>query len=370
MSIRLLARPEIVAMKPYSSARSEAGIDGILLNANELPWPLIEDPLSMESDSSPLNRYPQPQHSGLIKKLAGLYGVPADHLLVTRGSDDGIDLLLRVFCRAGQDSILDCPPSFGMYRIAARTQGADIVEVPRFPDSLRLDCEKILSIVESDSPPRIIFLTSPSNPTGDLVERRFLEELLDLTKDRCVVVVDEAYAEFSDADGFSGLVSDRENLVILRTLSKAFGSAGLRCGAVIAQPGVIELLQRVIPPYPLATPVLNLALRLFEPGVLDRQQRALVDISRNKSILLESLGNRRWIEKIWPGEANFILARVDDADALMKHCNLRGITLRAFAGAPLLENCIRISIGNGTETEKLVAALDDFETENQKRVEP
>lgn len=358
MSIARLARPEIVAMKPYSSARSEAGIEGILLNANELPWPLIDDPMSAEDQTSPLNRYPQPQHTGLIERLAELYDLPEDHVLITRGSDDGIDLLVRVFCRAGKDAILDCPPCFGMYRIAAQTQGAGIVEVTREPESLGLDTQRILRIASGETPPRLIFLTSPANPTGDVIRREFLMELLTITRGRSVVVVDEAYAEFTAEPSFTDLIAEHENLVVLRTLSKAFGSAGLRCGAVLGQPGLIALLQRVIPPYPLATPVLNLALRLFDPEVRKRQRHALEKTARNKVRLLESLEKQPFVQEIWPGEANFVLARVDDAAALMAHCGRLGITIRAFDGVPLLENCVRISIGNSTEIEKLTQALD------------
>lgn len=353
-----LARPEIVAMKPYSSARREAAARGILLNANESPWPLVGE---TTNDLDTLNRYPQPQHAGLAEKMASAYGLPADHLLITRGSDDGIDLLARVFCRAGVDSVLDTPPGFGMYRIAAQIQGAGIVDIARKPETLELDEPAILEALEAETPPRLAFFTSPANPTGDLVDPAFMEQALKITKGRTIVVVDEAYAEFTQADGAASLIASNPHLVVLRTLSKAYASAGLRCGAVLAQPQVIDLLMRVIPPYPLATPVLGLALELFEPEVMQQQQAFLNKIAANKSRLLEILEGRRFVERIWPGHANFVLLRVHDSAALVRHCANRGITIRAFPAAPLLQNCVRISVGSADELQALEQALADFE---------
>ncbi len=361
MSIAELARPEVVAMKPYSSARSEAAAQGILLNANESPWPLIDDPLAREGEVGPLNRYPEPQHAKLIEHLAALYGVPDDHLLLTRGSDEGIDLIVRVFCRAGRDAILDTPPGFGMYRIAAQTQGAAIIDVPRDPESLALDTEGVLRAVGGESPPRVVFLTSPANPTGDLVETPFVEELLKTSAGRCVVVIDEAYAEFAPGEGFVGHVRRHENLAVLRTLSKAFGSAGLRCGTVLAQPPLIELLRRILPPYPLATPVLSLALRLFEEETLSRQAAHLQALRDHKRQLLNNLEGRSFVRRVWPGEANFVLLRVENAPALVAYCARAGITIRMFPGAPSLENCVRITVGSKSEIERLGEVLDAYE---------
>lgn len=367
VSIAALARPEIVAMKPYSSARSEADSTGILLNANESPWPLVDDPGTDECHRGELNRYPEPQHAGLIKRFASLYDLPSDHVLLTRGSDDGIDLLVRVFCRAGHDAILDCPPSFGMYRIAAQTQGALITSISRIPDSLELDTRRILDAARQANPPRLIFLTSPANPTGDLVGPEFLIRLLEVTAGRSVVVVDEAYAEFAASHSFTGLIRKYEHLVVLRTLSKAFASAALRCGALLAQPGLIDLLKRVMPPYPIATPVLNLALKLFEPESLDRQKTMLRKFRKNKSVLIDSLSNRPFVEKVWPGKANFVLARVSDAKELVDHLASNRVTVRQFPVEPLLKNCIRISVGKTSELDKLASALDAYAFEPANR---
>jgi len=360
MGIESLARPEIVAMKPYSSARGEAPGRGILLNANESPWALLE---IAELDSG-LNRYPDPQPAELVSRLAGLYGLARENVLVTRGSDEGIDLLTRVFCRAGKDAILHCPPTFGMYRIAAQTQGAATVSIPRLADKeFRMDRQGILDAIAQDGRIKLVFLTSPNNPTGDAVEEDFLLDLLEATSDRALVVVDEAYTEFCRFPSAAALIDRYENLVVLRTLSKAWAAAGLRCGAVLAQASVIALLRRIIAPYPLASPVISLACRMLDTEVLDRQQQLLAQVQRNKQRLLSILENRSFIHDIWPGEANFVLLRIGSADELLAFCAARGVILRGYPGEPMLSACIRISVGSEEDLAALETALDAWEAE-------
>ena len=355
MSIESLARPEIVAMKPYSSARKEAPGKGILLNANESPRPLLELPDS-------LNRYPDPQPAELISRLASLYGAPEDQLLLTRGSDEGIDLLVRVFCRAGQDAILQCPPTFGMYKIAAQTQGADIVSVTRkIDDGFRLDEQAILNRLQQDDRIKLVFLTSPNNPTGDITGKEFLQHLLELTKNRAIVVLDEAYAEFCDHASASSLIADHENFVVLRTLSKAWAAAGLRCGTVLAQSTVISLLRRVIAPYPLPSPVVSLAVRMLESDVLENQKLLLHELKNTKQILLDKLAHLRFIREIFPGEANFVLIRVDQSEELLSFCADRGVIIRGFPAEPLLQGCLRISVGSEDDIMVLATVLEDWE---------
>jgi len=355
MGIETLARPEIVAMEPYSSARKEAPGKGILLNANESPWPLLEEQGS-------LNRYPDPQPVELITRLSKLYRVPEEQLLVTRGSDEGIDLLARVFCRAGQDAILQCPPNFGMYRIAAQTQGADVVSVPRkIDDRFAVDEQAVQDRLRQDDRIKLVFLTSPNNPTGDIIGTGFLRKLLRLTQDRAIVVLDEAYAEFCNQASASGMIADYENLVVLRTMSKAWAAAGLRCGAVIAQPSVIALLRRVIAPYPLPSPVVGLAMRMLENDVLEKQERLLDKLGYNKQFLLDRLASLGFIREVFPGEANFILIRVDQADELLTFCADRGVIVRGFPADPLLQDCIRISVGSQQDIVALAGVLEEWE---------
>ena len=363
MTIISLARPEIVAMKPYSSARMEAPGHGILLNANESPWPLLVNaPLDDAGPANGLNRYPDPQPRELVSSFANLYGVPNEQVLVTRGSDEGIDLLTRVFCRAGKDAIAQCPPTFGMYRIAAQTQGVDIVSVPRLASNdFLLDRDRLLETLENDRRIRLIFLTSPNNPTGDIIEQTFLHELLQAAVGKAIIVIDEAYIEFSQQASATDLIGRYENLVVLRTLSKAWGAAGLRCGAVLAPEEIISLLQRIIAPYPLASPVISLAQRILADGMSDRQQRMLKQVQENKKCLLSLLAGRAFITNIWPGEANFVLLQVCEAEDLLSFCAGRGVILRGYPNEPLLEGCIRISVGSKNELSVLKFALDDWE---------
>ena len=365
MSIISLARPEIVAMKPYSSARSEAPGRGILLNANESPWSLLTDSGSDDTEAvSGLNRYPDPQPHKLVSSLAKLYGVPEQQVLITRGSDEGIDLLTRVFCRAGRDAILQCPPTFGMYRIAAQTQGAEIVSVSRqASDDFRVDRDQLLATLEKDKRIKLIFLTSPNNPTGDTLDQNLLHELLRAATGKAIVVLDEAYAEFSRQASAIGLIDDHENLVVLRTLSKAWGAAGLRCGVVLASHEVVSLLRRIIAPYPLASPVITLAQRMLSDGMSDRQQQMLKEVRDNKKILLGLLAGRSFITNIWPGEANFVLIQVRQAENLLNFCGNKGLILRGYPDDPLLEGCIRISTGSKDELAALKSALDAWETD-------
>lgn len=356
-SIADLARPEIVAMKPYSSARLEAPGRGILLNANESPWPLLDEELAGLS----INRYPDPQPEALARGLADLYGVAHDQVLLTRGSDEGIDLLTRVFCRAGQDAILHCPPTFGMYRIAAQAQGAAVVAVQRSIESgFELDGEQLIEALLGDDRIRLVFLTSPNNPTGDVLSRELLLRVLQAAEGRALVVMDEAYAEFSEAPSACDLIAEFPQLVVLRTLSKAWASAGLRCGTVLAQAEVITLLRRVIAPYPLAAPVTSMALRVLQPDMRLRQQKLLRELTANKLILLEMLQGRSWIRRLWPGEANFVLFEADDATGLLAHCAAHNIILRGFPADPTLRDCLRISVGSNNELAALNTALDKW----------
>ena len=353
MTVEALARPEIVAMKPYSSARKEAPGEGVLLNANEAPVSLLAE--------GSFNRYPDPQPGQLVERLAAMYGVSRENLLVTRGSDEGIDLLTRVFCRAGQDAILQSPPAFGMYRIAAQTQGAAVVDVPRNSADFSLDEDGMLQALENGPSIKLVFLTSPSNPTGDLVRPAFLEKVLNAASDRALVVVDEAYAEFCSQPSAIELLGRYPHLVVLRTLSKAWASAGLRCGTVIAGPEVIGLLGRIIAPYPLPSPVAALALQMLAPENLRKQQELVQRLRANKHILLDILKDRPFVREIYPGEANFVLLRVDDAGGMLTACADRNVILRGFPADPALHDCIRISVGSEKAPERLRTALDEWE---------
>lgn len=356
--IEALARPEVLAMSPYVSARSGAAADGVLLNANEAPGSLLDDGRWAALN---LHRYPPPQPAELRALLAEIYQVAENQLLITRGSDEGIDLLLRVFCRPGQDEILETVPCFGMYRIAAQIQGAGVIQVKRDPVTLAVQPQPLMDAIRDAQNLKLVFLTSPNNPTGDVLPPGLLEQVLEATRGRALVVMDEAYIEFCREGTASQSLADNEHLVVLRTLSKAWGAAGLRCGAVLAAPGVIGLLARIMPPYPLTAPAIAAALAVTAPGVRARQQEMLRGLRHEKRQLIGELAGSGWVEDLWPGEANFVLIRVQDGPRLVRHCAEQGVRIRDFHGQPLLDNCVRLSVGSSDDMAALRAALDKFQ---------
>lgn len=340
-----LARAEIRALKPYASARALANSAGVLLNANENPWPPAGD------TGLNLNRYPDPQPAELKTRLAEVYGVDEDQLLITRGSDEGIDLLLRVFCRAGQDRVLICPPCFGMYALSARVQNAAVVELPlvEVDGDWQLDQVGIYQAPEC----RLYFLCSPNNPTGNLIATESVLALARQVADHGLVVIDEAYVEFCDQASLAAQVKSQPNLVVLRTLSKAYALAGCRIGAVIADAQVIDLLRRIIAPYPLPTPSVAAALAALQPQALLEQQAQLDRISQLKQALVEQLRAHPNVSRIWPGQANFVLIRAPSAARLVSAAAAQGIRLRDQSAQPGLQGCVRISIGNEEEMQTL-----------------
>jgi len=358
MDIKSIARPEIVAMKPYESARNSAAADGILLNANEAPSTHVHD---SEWQRLSLNRYPNPQPALLRSRLAQMYAVDESNILMTRGSDEGIDLLTRVFCRPGQDAIVECGPCFGMYAIAATIQGARVIDVPRQAEkSFQIDFAKLEQVITTQPGVRLVFLTSPNNPTGDLVSRTQLEIVLKACEGRALVVMDEAYIEFSSAESACQMIDQWPQLVVLRTLSKAWAAAGVRCGTVIADPMVIGLLLRIIAPYPLAATAIDAALQAISGDAISRQQEFVEMVRLAKADMLVFLSACGWIEEVIESKANFILLRVPDADELVKWCAGFGIRIRNFNAQTQLEGCVRLTIGNNDEMAAVKSALQAY----------
>lgn len=349
VSVTGLARPEIRALKPYASARALADSTGILLNANENPWPPVGD------DGQALNRYPDPKPAALKKRLAELYETAPDNLLVTRGSDEGIDLLLRVFCRPGTDRVLVCPPCFGMYALSARVQGADVVEAPLVDRGATFALPD--DIDERAGGCRIVFLCSPNNPTGNTIRRATVAALAEAQAGTGLVVVDGAYVEFAPESSMTALLPDHPNLVLLRTLSKAHALAGCRLGSVIADPAVIGLLRRIIAPYPLPTPTVNVALQALAPEALAVGREHLKTIAAQREHLVAVLENHPAIERVWTSAANFMLVRATDGPRLVADAAEAGIRLRDQSAQPGLDDCVRITVGRPEENDALIAFL-------------
>ncbi len=344
MSIAKLARPEIQRLKPYAAA-AQVG-DTIRLNANEAPWTSSTDPFRR-----PLNRYPEIRPAGLRAALADRYGCADTNLLVTRGTSEAIDLLIRTFCRAGQDNIVTPRPTFSMYRHYAEIQGAEVREVAADPDEdFAIDVDALIGACDDDT--RLIFVCSPNNPTGTLVSEKTLVALLERRGNRSGVVVDEAYIEFAGAASAVELLERFENLIVLRTLSKALAFAGARCGAVIGPRPVIEMLDAVQAPYALSTPVVECVENALNAASLGEEQDWLDTITAERSRLIRELQGYAFVQRIWPSAANFFLVQVQDARALMQQSRADGILLRHFGGA--LADCVRITVGTPAENDRLL----------------
>jgi histidinol-phosphate aminotransferase len=348
MSVLDLARPEIRAMQPYSSARMEASGGEVFLNANESAWAPVGD------DGLGCNRYPEPQPAALVDALAALYGVRREQLLVGRGSDEAIDLLVRAFCRAGRDAILIQPPTFGMYAVCAGVQDAGIVEVPLAAD-FTLDADAVLAALTPAV--KLVFVCTPNNPAGQLVPRAAVERLAQALSGRALLVVDEAYVEFSDAGSVADLIDRHDNLAVLRTLSKAWALAGARVGSLLANAEVIALLRRIMAPYPLPLPCVDAAL-LALSGWGQANARAHVGVVRTqRARMLTELRRLPGVREVLPSQANFLAVRFDDACAVYQRLLAAGIVVRDVRRYPNLDDALRITIGTPAENDRVLAVL-------------
>jgi len=347
MTIANLARAEIRALKPYEAAIQ---VDNtIRLNANEAPWTSSGDHFRR-----PLNRYPEIRPAALRAALAARYGCGSENLLVTRGTSEAIDLLIRVFCRAGQDNIVTTTPTFSMYRHYADVQGAELREVETAPgNNFEFDSEALLQACDEST--RLIFLCSPNNPTGTLLARDTLLDILQERGQQSAVVVDEAYIEFADEASVVKLLGEYENLIVLRTLSKALAFAGARCGSVIGPTDVISMLNAVQAPYALATPVVECVENALQGESLSEAERWVAEVVSERKRLVDALGELPFVRRIWPSAANFFLLEVDAADQLMRQTRSDNVLLRYFDGS--LADCVRITVGTRAENDSLLESL-------------
>jgi histidinol-phosphate aminotransferase len=348
MSVLDLARAEIRALQPYSSARMEASGGQLLLNANESAWEPTGD------GGTGCNRYPEPQPAALVDALTRLYGVRREQLLVGRGSDEAIDLLVRAFCRAGHDAVLIQPPTFGMYAVCARIQDARVIEAPLRRD-FALDVDATLAALTSAV--KLVFVCTPNNPAGSVVPRADIERLAQALAGRALLVVDEAYVEFADQGSVADLLDRYDNLAVLRTLSKAWALAGARVGCLLAHPEVVALLRRIMPPYPLPLPSVNAAL-LALSGWGQANARAHIDIVRaERARLRTTLASLPGVRAVLLSQANFLTVRFDDAGAVYRRLFEAGIVVRDVRRYPGLDDALRITIGTPAENDSVLAAL-------------
>ena len=344
-----LARPDIVALKAYEHAVWEPELER--LHANELPWRSLADP-----SSAGLNRYPEPQPRALVERLAALYGVAPNSVLVGRGSDEAIDLLVRGFCRAGQDSVIICPPTFGMYSVSARIQGANVITVPLQAEAgFALDAQAVLEKCSPDV--KLVFLCSPNNPTGNLLSEDTIVNLTRNLEGRAIVVVDEAYIEFSSAQSLARRIAEFPQLAVLRTLSKAYALAGARCGTLIADPEVIALLRKVIPPYAIAQLSMEAVLNVLDPAQLAISNTRLATIVSERDRMLSAFAKLPNVTRVWPSASNFVLVEFADVPLALARSRGARLLIRDARGYPGLGHCLRITIGSPEQNNRLLEAL-------------
>jgi histidinol-phosphate aminotransferase len=350
MSILDLARPEIRALQPYSSARMEAAGGKVLLNANESAWAPVGD------DGMGCNRYPEPQPAALVSALAAMYDVRREQVLVGRGSDEAIDLLIRAFCRAGQDAILIQPPTFGMYSVCARIQNAEVIEVP-LDDDFNLDVDAVLAAVTPAV--KLVFVCTPNNPSGQCVPRESIERLLQSLDGMALVVVDEAYIEFAYERSVADLIDRYENLAVLRTLSKAWALAGARIGSLLANAEVIALLRRIMPPYPVPSPCVTAAMAAFSDEGQARAREHMVTIRSEHERMRSHLAALPVVRAVLPSQANFLAVRFDEAGAVYQKLLDAGVVVRDIRRYPKLGDALRITIGTPEENDRVLAVLQE-----------
>lgn len=338
-SITDWVRPSIRRLVPYSSARDEftAARDRmVFLDANENPF------------DNGVNRYPDPYHRKLRDRLSRIHGVSPGRIALGNGSDEILDLLLRIFCQPGTDRIIVCPPTYGMYKVWADINEVGLLEVPLTPD-FQLDIQGLLAAVEQEGI-KGVFLCSPNNPTGNLLSSLDIECLLECYHGP--VVIDEAYIDFAHTDSWIKRLDQYPNLIVTQTLSKARGMAGLRLGACYANEEVIDFINRVKPPYNISVLNQGMGLELLEDEAGFEQMLSVLVEERTKvAMALQSLP---WVSFVYPSDANFLLFRVDDAGKRYAQLVGQGIVLRDRSRLIHCDNCLRATIGTPEENQSFI----------------
>lgn len=344
-NINNLVRENVKQMKPYSSARDEFAdfdtADMIFLDANENPF------------ENGVNRYPDPQQISVKNALAKLKGVSEKQILLGNGSDEVLDLIFRAFCEPKTDNIITLPPTYGMYGVLANINAVENREV-LLSDTFQPQIEKIIEAIDENT--KIIFLCSPNNPTGNSFSDESVAYLLQYFKG--LVVIDEAYIDFSKKESCINEFDEYPNLVITQTLSKAYGLAGIRLGICYASSAIIAVLNKIKPPYNVNELSQKRALERLKDK--DNMKAEIESIIAQRDELLKELLLVKFVEKIYPTEANFILVKVDDANKRYNELIDKGIVIRNRTTQPLCENCLRFTIGTAQENKKLIEALQSF----------
>lgn len=347
-----LIREDLRDFAGYGSARRTSANGSIWLNANESPWANAAD------DECLSQRYPDPQPQALRACLADLYGATPEQLLIGRGSDEAIDLLVRALCTPGRDAVVIAPPVFGMYAVSARLQSAPLVEIPLCDSadgfSSNLDAMRVAALA---SGAKLVFLCSPANPTGQALSLADIAALAESLREQAMVIVDEAYGEFSEESSAVSLIETLPNIAVLRTLSKAHALAGARIGTLIADARLIAVLRNCQAPYPLPAPCVRLALQALQPDALLQTRVRVAEIITERERLYRALQVSPAVRRAYPSQGNFLLVRFMDAEAVLQALLAAGIVVRDMRRQPQLGDALRISIGNPDENDAVLTAL-------------
>ena len=344
MNIENLIRENIKTLKPYSSARDEykaSGSEMVFLDANENPY------------ENGVNRYPDPKQKDVKSALAAIKNCNPANMVLGNGSDEILDLIFRGFCEPKQDNIITLPPTYGMYKVLAGVNDVAVKEV-FLTESFQPNVDKILNTADDNS--KILFLCSPNNPTGNSFSNEAVERLLKEFKG--IIVIDEAYTDFSSQESWLNRLEEFPNLIITQTLSKAYGMAGIRLGICYASLTIVDVLNRIKPPYNVN--LLTQYKALERISIQEIVQQEIDKIQQNKEELVKAITNISFVEKVYPSDANFILVKVDSADIRYDQLIEKGIVIRNRTTQPLCENCLRCTVGTDIENQKLIKALKEI----------
>ncbi len=346
VDIKKLVRPHIMELSAYSSARDEyTGKKGIFLDANE-------NPLGSTSRKS-YNRYPDPYQKSLKKAIGKLKSISTDKIFLGNGSDEAIDLLVRIFCHPNQDNVIVMPPTFEMYEVAARINQNEVIAV-QLTNDYQINLEKVLAKITSNT--KIIFICSPNNPTGNSMNRESIQEIVE--KFNGIVVIDEAYIDFSRNPGCFDLLEKYNHVVILQTFSKAWGLAGLRLGMAFADKEIIKLLNKVKPPYNVNRATQSLAMKAIKK--VEYKDFMVQQLLAERKILNLELSNLNIVEKVYPSDSNFLLVRFKDADKVYNYLLENKVIVRSRSNVVLCDNALRITVGNEKENDALITTLKNY----------
>ncbi|WP_246208935.1 histidinol-phosphate transaminase [Enterobacteriaceae endosymbiont of Donacia vulgaris] len=355
-NINKIIKKNIINLIPYKSARllykDNDNKNLIALNANESS---IISYFSLNKKI--FNKYPEPQPKKLIVLYSKYVNLNVKNILVTRGADEGIDLVMRTFCNQKNDKILFCPPTYDMYRVTAQILDIKYITINSNNINWELNLNKIK---ENLNNVKIIYICNPNNPTGNYINKNIIIELLELTKNTTMIVIDEAYIEFCIDQTFTYLINKYHNLIILRTLSKAFALAGIRCGFLLTNEYIINTLLKVIAPYPISEPSTDIAIQALNLKNLIIMKNNVQTIINNKKWLVKNLYNCRCVKYIFNSSTNFILVKFYNSDYIFKKLNKKKIIIRNQNNQKNLNNCLRITIGTIFECKKLFFELQQL----------